>query len=177
MLPKYCFYDDVLTEQECSLIIETGQQNMQRANTANDNPGDYRTGSVGWFVKGKHPDIDPMLERVVEWFGRTISEGFHGARIRGVEPIQFTHYEKGDHFDWHYDSFDTPNKPIRLFSASMELSDPSTYTGGGLEFHTLEEPIPERKLGRLIVFPSLLLHRARKVETGTRTSLVLWGHA
>lgn len=151
--------------------------NMQRPNTGDNNPGDYRTGSVGWFVRGKNPEIDPLLQRVTQSFGRIVEEHFNGFRLRGVEPIQFTHYREGDHFDWHHDSFADFSRPVRSFSASLELCDPESYEGGGLEFHTIEPPIPERKLGRMIVFPSLLLHRARRVTSGTRSSLVLWGHA
>lgn len=175
MFPKYVWADAVLTADECSLIVDKGKQNMRRANTENNNPGDYRTGSIGWLLKGENPELDPVLEKVIQTFGQIVHDYFRGVQLQKIEPIQFTHYQEGDHFDWHYDAFAGEDQPVRLFSASMELSDPSSYDGGGLEFHTLNPPVPERKLGRLIVFPSLLLHRARKVDAGERTSLVLWG--
>lgn len=177
MLPRYIYWDDVLTPEECGQIIDAGTSKMSRANTDNNEPGGYRTGSVGWFVKGQHPDLDPLFGRVIQAFAAGVREGFRGATIGQIEPIQYTHYEPGDHFNWHYDAFDRTDKPLRQFSASMELCDPKTYEGGGLEFQAIDPPIPERKIGRLIVFPSLLLHRARRVTSGTRSSLVLWGHA
>ena len=175
MFTKYAWADSVLTADECSLIVDKGKQNMQRANTVNNDPSDYRTGSIGWMLKGDNPELDPAFEKVVKTFSQIVRNFFRGVQLKKIEPIQFTHYQEGDHFDWHYDAFAEEDKPVRLFSASMELSDPSSYDGGGLEFHTLNPSVPERKLGRLIVFPSLLLHRARKIKTGERTSLVLWG--
>lgn len=176
MFPKYVWADDVLTADECSLIIDSGIRNMKRANTENNDPGNYRKGSIGWFLKGENPETDAVLEKVIYVFGGIVHDYFCGVQLNKIEPIQFTHYEKGDHFGWHYDAFGGSDMPVRLFSASLELSDPESYEGGGLEFHeTIENPIPHRNQGRLIVFPSLLLHRARKVTAGRRCSLVLWG--
>ena len=39
-------------------------------------------------------------------------------------------------------------------------------TRGGLEFHSIEDTKPE-KAGRMIIFPSMLLHRAMRVDKGT----------
>ena len=174
MFPKYAWIDSLLSEKECAFVIEKGKELMERANTANNNPDDYRVGSVGWFLKGEDTDLDLILERVIDGFGWTVYEHFYGAKIKGVEPIQFTHYQEGDYFDWHYDAIEHSERPLRVYSASLELTNPESYSGGGLEFHTLEQTIPDRALGRLVVFPSLLLHRARKVESGERSSLVLW---
>ena len=44
------------------------------------------------------------------------------------------------------------------------------------EFFGIGEEVPETKIGRMILFPSTMPHRARKVTKGTRYSLVMWGH-
>ena len=174
MFPKYAWANSILTKEECDCIIEKGKKEMERAACNEDSPSERRVGSVSWFIKGEHVDIDPMLERVIDAFGWTVSKYFGGSIIKDIEPIQFTHYQEGDYFNWHYDTYEHSERPLRIYSASLELTDPESYSGGGLEFHTLEQTIPDRALGRLIVFPSLLLHRARKVESGERSSLVLW---
>ena len=174
MFPKYAWMDCLLDEKECAFVIEKGKERLKRAKTANNNPSDdHRVGSVGWFLKGEDTELDLILERVIDGFGWTVNEHFYGAKIKDIEPIQFTHYQEGDYYDWHYDAYED-TEHLRAFSASLELTDPSSYEGGGLEFHTMEQGIPDRALGRLVVFPSLLLHRARKVESGERSSLVLW---
>ena len=40
---------------------------------------------------------------------------------------------------------------------------------------SLKNKTPEEKLGRIIVFPSMLMHAVQPVTKGNRSSLVLWG--
>ena len=53
------------------------------------------------------------------------------------------------------------------------LSDPSTFTGGELEFME-KNKIPNLKQGQAIFFASFLRHRVAPVKKGTRRSLVMW---
>ena len=109
------------------------------------------------------------------------------------EDCQFTKYTEGQFYNWHQDSFDKPfNNPnklmlhnkIRKLSVTCSLSDPSTYSGGELEFY---EGSPERaskknvfkcteisEQGSIVVFPSFMWHRVCPVTEGTRYSLVIW---
>ena len=62
-----------------------------------------------------------------------------------------------------------------------QLSDPSDYKGGELEFSF---PTPENRnissikeiitQGSIVVFPSFIWHRVKPVTEGTRYSLVIW---
>lgn len=110
------------------------------------------------------------------------------------ECFQFTRYKKGQFYGWHEDSFpepyDRPNTPeihgrIRKLSVSCVLSDPQKdFTGGDLEFNVNHPNKSEkenqvvckeaRTLGSIIVFPSFVRHRVKKVKEGTRYSLVIW---
>lgn len=177
MIPGWAWVDTGLTAEECALLVKYGVASLEAAGTACKDEG-KRQGKVSWFLKGQEPAIDPLIQKAVDAFGFAVESFFAPWHLTAIEPIQYTHYESGDFYGWHYDSIASTTKRPRHYSASVELSDPDTYKGGGLEFHeTIDQPIPERKLGRLIVFPSLLLHRARKVQSGTRSSLVLWGQA
>lgn len=56
-------------------------------------------------------------------------------------------------------------------SFSIALSDPKSYTGGGIAFDMLDAPLLVDQ-GTAIMHPSKLLHRGADVHTGTRYVLV-----
>lgn len=113
------------------------------------------------------------------------------------ELLQYTVYEKGMYYNWHpdqhlYTQF-TPNlepssrineaphhaklnaEYCRKLSFSLQLSDPSEYEGGELQFLDAGKlfTAPQER-GKLIIFDSRTLHRVRKVKSGVRKSLVGW---
>ena len=108
--------------------------------------------------------------------------------ITGHESMQFTKYNKGQFYDWHYDSWVDPykNNTVRKLSVTVSLSDENDFEGGDLEFaiqdSNAREPLKKilrtchevRKKGSLVVFPSFLWHRVTPVIRGTRYSLVIW---
>jgi PKHD-type hydroxylase len=90
------------------------------------------------------------------------------------EPLQFMVYRDvdGAHFNWHIDH--GPALQRRL-SLTLQLSDPSSYEGGDLQFKAGEEiTSAARARGTLIAFPSYLVHRVTPVTSGTRKSIVAW---
>ena len=112
------------------------------------------------------------------------------------ESMQFTKYrsdtEDGDQFyGWHSDDLPEPfgdqshpnyKGKVRKLSATINLTDPSEYTGGDFEIDlrnnehgrnviTLDRIKPK---GTVVVFPSFVPHQVRPVLSGERTSLVLW---
>ena len=133
------------------------------------------------------------------WIYKEIHPYIHQANASGgwnvqwdfTESCQFTEYKKGQYYDWHCDSNETPyDKPedvnshgkIRKLSMTLCLTEPEEYEGGDLEFafHDLDgnkqpkicEEI--RPKGSLIVFPSFVWHRVKPVTKGIRHSLVCW---
>ena len=66
---------------------------------------------------------------------------------------------------------------FRSLSAVIQLSDPTTYTGGDLQlFDCSEYPNPEeiKHQGTIIFFPSFIFHQANPVTSGLRHSLAVW---
>jgi PKHD-type hydroxylase len=57
----------------------------------------------------------------------------------------------------------------------LQLSDPDTYEGGNLLMH-IDDPGQkiEKKQGKLVLFPSYVLHEVTPVTKGERYSLVAW---
>ena len=119
------------------------------------------------------PQIMWLYERiagVVHMLNRTYQfdlRGFH-------EPLQYTvyHHSEGGHFNWHIDQ---GPQPPRKLSLTLQLTDPSRYEGGDLQFNTGTKPVTAPKdRGVAIAFPSFVLHRVTPVTAGTRRALVAW---
>ena len=107
------------------------------------------------------------------------------------ESCQFTKYKPGQYYDWHCDSWDGiydqegPTKgKIRKLSVTVSLSDEKDYSGGELEFDFRQnDPDKQRHpvvcneivpKGSVVVFPSFVWHRVKRVKKGVRYSLVIW---
>ena len=78
------------------------------------------------------------------------------------------------HYDWHIDG-QTPEKPMRKLSLTVQMSAGDDYEGGELEVNRAGDPVvaPKRK-GSVVSFPSFHLHRVRPVTKGVRAALVAW---
>jgi PKHD-type hydroxylase len=91
------------------------------------------------------------------------------------ERIQYSvyHASEGGHYDWHVDQ--GPLVTRRKLSLTVQLTEPSQYRGGDLQFlsGSLTETAP-RDRGTMIAFPSYGVHRVAPVTQGTRKSLVIW---
>jgi len=112
--------------------------------------------------------------------------------------IQYTQYGEGQFYNWHSDSdVDALYKPqlvlssgenvsqdqivvngeyVRKLSFSLQLSDPTDYTGGEVQFmdNSQKSFFAPKQKGTLIVFDSRTRHRVRKIRSGMRKSLVGW---
>ena len=174
----YSTTHDVLTPEQCKRLVELGSKDLAKSDIIKERPkvNTLRKSRNSWFNNGC--EGSEILEIAV---ARMSEVSFHALNysLSLIEPIQFTSYEKGDYYGWHYDQWGISppqDKPDRIVSASIELCDPDSYGGGGLEFFKLGgEPVPDVKLGSMVVFPSFLPHQAREVTSGRRCSLVLWG--
>ena len=114
------------------------------------------------------------------------------------ETLQYTHYKEGQFYSWHSDTaLDTYHKPqvrfastvsrgqeemiqtgeyVRKLSFTLQLSDPTDYRGGEVEFLDSEGQrfLAPKQRGTMIVFDSRTRPRVRKVKEGLRKSIVGW---
>jgi PKHD-type hydroxylase len=92
-----------------------------------------------------------------------------------MEDMQYTVYGSGgDHYNWHIDSGGSNPCPRKL-SLSLQLSDPSEYEGGNLEFMIGKDGNSAKKeRGLVVAFPAYRLHRVTPVTKGVRKSIVIW---
>tara|TARA_R110000744_G_scaffold348551_1_gene454137 strand:- start:313 stop:876 length:564 start_codon:yes stop_codon:yes gene_type:complete len=183
----YAYMDNVLTPEDCSQIIKVGSTGLEHATVVKEGGSIYkegggisedRKGQTYFFEKGC--ELDALMQRSADAMCHLAAKLLN-TNLQHIEPIQFSDYKKGDHYGWHYDQVgvmaDQTQHFDRHISASLELCDPETYEGGGLEFFGIGDDVPERKQGRIIVFSSMMCHRAREVTAGRRCSLVLWGRS
>ena len=103
-----------------------------------------------------------------------------GFDIVNIFDVQFGEYRAEDKgcYGWHCDSWFVTDKFVdRKLSIVIQLSDPSEYEGGELEFDIegkTFKPINFNKKGSVIVFPSFIRHRVTPITKGIRHSLVAW---
>ena len=65
----------------------------------------------------------------------------------------------------------------RRLTAVLQLSCPTTYSGGRLAFMKYQDPSYDTMgKGTLIVFPSFFWHQVEKVYSGTRTSMTVFAY-
>jgi PKHD-type hydroxylase len=111
-----------------------------------------------------------------------LNDRFYNMDLYGYDSMQYTEYnseEKG-HYGFHMDSAIGGANAIgdtRKLSLSMFLNDPSEYKGGKFQFNEGTEKnavdVPQIR-GRMILFPSFMIHRVTPVTKGVRKSLVVW---
>jgi PKHD-type hydroxylase len=106
-----------------------------------------------------------------------INSNFWNYYLTKIECLQFTQYSSnGDYYNKHCDiHYYEVTDICRKLSFSIQLSDPSTYTGGDLLLHFGPNPIvAPRDHGTITFFPSTMLHEVLPVTSGIRYSLVGW---
>ena len=97
-----------------------------------------------------------------------------------IVPPRFNRYRGGGHYGDHVDAaiFSVPGTPHRIrsdLSATVFLSDPSSYDGGelviedGTQQHAVKLPA-----GHMVVYPSTSVHRVTPVTRGTRLAAFFW---
>lgn len=86
---------------------------------------------------------------------------------------QIYRYSKKDQYKWHIDL--NVMAPSRKITFIVNLSDPSTYEGGEIEFlntDTSDANLADQ--GACLIFPSYMPYRIKEVKSGTKTIIV--GH-
>lgn len=175
MRPIWTQVDNLFTADECKKIIEVSKINLAPAKTNKDGEISKKTwgrrSQICWL------DSKSCLNGLVGRAARALTEislAEHCLNVDFIENPQFTQYKPFDYYRKHRDvGFSGPH---RLMSATIELTDPKDYWGGGLWIESLGVTKPRLNRGSMVAFPSILRHSALPVWFGTRYSLVIWAH-
>jgi len=178
------FLDDVFTSEEVDRINlyfknkEVYEAKVGGSNKVPNGLPDPNIRQSHVFFEGLNSETEWFFRRILE-AATYINSKFFRYDLSGFEHVQYTEYNgKGANYDYHVDIGMGDNQPIQQFrklSLSIVLSDPEEYTGGEFMYKlSTDDNIMEQKKGRLIAFPSWLLHKVAPVKLGSRKSLVVW---
>jgi PKHD-type hydroxylase len=116
----------------------------------------------------------PLYENLNRLFGH-FNSAFN-VTVDGVEEAaSIVRYRTGGEVGWHLDCGEHEGARRKL-SISVQLTDPSTYSGGNLEFAGAATHPLGRDMYAAIGFPAFLAHRVTPVTHGIREALVVWAH-
>lgn len=173
----WAFWDNLFNQQECERIIQIGNSKyIEVAKVGGASGGvvnaEIRESKVSWLFPGDN--MSWAFERVA---GAVLSlnQQFFNFDLSGmVEGFQFTKYEApGGNYGRHVDR-GMGGSPRKL-SLTIQLNPSSDFEGGEFALYEGEKPTePPMQQGKMVVFPSYVLHEVKPVTKGVRYSLVCW---
>ena len=175
---NWAYTNNLFTPEECAQIIAIGNSKLEEATVVVKNEGlivqktnAVRESQIAWLFG---TDIEFAFRRVTDGILNINSQFFNFDLFGLAEGFQFTRYDAPTgHYGMHIDK--TLNGTVRKLSLTIQLSSPEDYEGGELVLQAGNDPeIMSKELGKMIVFPSYVLHEVRPVTKGTRYSLVAW---
>ena len=171
----YHLKENIIPKHFCDKIIKDGEiKTIKKAGIADGNSAN-RSSKISWI---KDKELQKTLSYFVESANRESKWNFS---LKEFESLQYTIYNKGDHYNWHTDNHVKPyrNNTIRKLSFTICLND--DYEGGDF---SICDPHPEPDLsvvttfklkkGDMIIFPSHVWHKVDNITKGIRKSLVGW---
>lgn len=175
----YCWVEAYFNEEEVSHIsaLFDASEAKSSATVSSRETGevveDLRKSTVAFLEPGG-PQAAELIDKLARLAIQVNTEKYRFDLMGFYEPIQVAEYGEGDFFDWHND-FSQGLASTRKLSLSVQLSDPSDYEGGDLQFHinTKLQNAPRTK-GTVIIFPSFVPHRVTPITAGKRRSMVGW---
>jgi len=104
---------------------------------------------------------------------KMVNQGVFKFDIEGADDeLKLIKYHEGGFYGWHTD-FNAGSCSVRKLVAIIQLTDPSEYEGGEVQFgiqdkHTKEWYTMNQLKGSLTIFPTFLSHNVTPVTKGTR---------
>jgi PKHD-type hydroxylase len=110
---------------------------------------------------------------------QSANEQFYNFHLNGYSNFQYTTYDADGRYDWHTDmsfgqKYGEDAEPRKL-SLTLLLND--EFEGGQFQINSGKEELPidvPMHKGRVVLFPSFMIHRVTPVTKGIRKSIVVW---
>ena len=181
---SWVYWDDAFTEEELSQI-ETlcSSQEAEKAIVVGTNDINeiekIRKSRIRFYDRNENTNwIFDKLNAVIS----TINERYYNYNLNGYSDFQYTEYHASEDgkYNWHMDMLHGPNtlNVTRKLSMVLCLSNPeSDFSGGDFEINNGNPDEPEKihmKRGRMIIFPSYMIHRVKPITQGIRKTIVVW---
>lgn len=179
-LPKFGVMNNAFTAEEVDKITHLEQLlEFEQGVVGPANGGTIKEEARNSTVSFIHPG--ESSEWLYEKLANLIAQANHDLFMQNVdrlEPLQYTVYGPGQHYDWHFDSFQSYEPLERKISGILFLSDPDEYEGGELEVITNGNPERSEVIkpykGEVAFFDSHFSHKVHPVKKGIRKTLVFW---
>ena len=174
-------WDNAFTDEELQTIVEYCDAIGTDAGTTfgGSTKEDYEKHRVS-NVKfhGRNSETAWIFDRL-NFVIQAANEQFYNFNINGYAEFQYTRYDAEGRYDWHTDmafgqKYGNDAEPRKL-SLSLLLND--DFEGGVFQVNAGKEEEAlsvEMKKGRVVLFPSFMIHRVTPVTQGVRRSLVVW---
>lgn len=179
---EYSETKPVFNQDELNSIISLSEHDMEDATIEADEIKSHRSSSISWLKRDDTTEF--IYSKVLKLIYMENINNKWNFEYDAIEDLQFTRYDKSQHYNWHADQRSTPyideelSGKIRKISFSIILND--DYEGGDFQFE-VGAPYEEERIitltpskGCAIVFPSFKFHRVTPVTKGVRYSLVGW---
>jgi PKHD-type hydroxylase len=178
-LDKVCKY---FTEQGVERGTTVGKKDSITGETIQEPNEKVRISDVKFHFYDPTNENTLWIFQRINYVVESLNEQFFNYDLNGYDSFQYTEYQahEGGKYDFHMDTIMGKNKPAnmpetRKLSVTLVLND--DFEGGEFYMNNGQEKdaelIPTGK-GRLILFPSFLIHRVAPVTKGVRKSLVVW---
>jgi len=171
----FCWFDRFLSADDIARVLEIAAHVEPERAAVGENRDlkeTIRTSVVRWI----YPDTNNawLFDRI-GGLVKGCNDVRYGFDLWAMtEGLQIAEYGPGNFFEWHKDHA-KGRQSTRKLSITIQLSDPSEYDGGDMEFLAGPEILTAPKaIGTAMVFPAFVMHRVTPVTRGTRRSLVSW---
>lgn len=129
----------------------------------------------------RQPEVGWIFDRF-NFAINELNDRYYNFDLYGYDVFQYSEYRSEDSgcYDFHVDMSlnRSPKSAFRKLSVVMLLNEPQVdFEGGEFEIHTGQEVLATKvalKKGRVLIMPSFIAHRVKKVTKGVRKSTVLW---
>jgi PKHD-type hydroxylase len=173
---NYLWWDGLFTDAEIGIMCNYFSNNgTRKAEVLKDNDNVYdtqvRITNINFITRNESTE---WVFKKLDWLFREANEQYYKFDLTEFPSVQYCEYygNNGGKYDWHTDSsFGMNTEKMRKLSLVLLLND--EFEGGDFELLWPGNKIPLKK-GRVILFPSILMHRVKPVTKGIRKSLVAW---
>jgi PKHD-type hydroxylase len=165
---------DMFSNEELDRIIELGMSIPSESGEAVKSSPGHRLSDIAWM---EHSNVEyQWIYNTLTWNVKAVNDKYFHYDLTHIEDLQFTQYSGAvqGKYGTHIDIGERIGG-CRKLSFVLQLSNDGEYTGGDLKLYFGEEAtIAPREKGKLIFFPSWVLHEVTPVTSGHRLSLVGW---
>ena len=179
-LQNYYYFENGFNEEELLKVNElVSKLSFQEGLTSGEGKSnkEARSSIVKWIPK--KDGFGWLYFKLMEMAAEANNNVWKFDLYSVLDNIQYTEYHasQNGHYGWHQD-IGNGQMSKRKVSITVQLSDPSEYEGGDLQYFQGGNPEESinvyKKKGYVFLFPSYMMHRVTPVTQGIRKSLVLW---